>query len=502
MNWKDVVIFSPRSYSGRGRDRVKKSRLFIMLAAVLVIGGSSFFFMSQSKGKKQAGNQVPANAFEVIDEAYTIIREKGVHPVDGEVLIEGALQGMTDVIEDPYSSYLTQEEAAAHRESLASERVGIGAEITRSNGKFVIVSPIKSSPADQAGLQPYDEIIRIDGENIGGASLQEIMKKIRGKEGTTLQLTIYRPEMNKHLELSIVRATIPVATVSNEMLEAKKKKIGYISMTTFGEKTAEEWKDATDSVLAAGANALIVDVRGNPGGYLYSVSQIVSSLVEQDTVFAYMEDANGALTPLLAEDSSELSFHEQLKKIPIVLLQDKGSASASEVLSGALKDVKRSAIIGTDSFGKGTVQDTFDLSNGGEVKLSTHKWLTPKEQWIHGKGIVPDLAVEQNPLYGEHIRLVTEEYKVGDYHDDIAYAQRLLKNLTYKIKRDDGYFDDQTANALLAFRKDMKLENVDKMDRAFFIALKEEVEAFRVKKTNDQQLQMAIDYLVHEVKDD
>lgn len=481
---------------------MRKSRLFLSVLVVAVIGGSSFFFMNGSKGKKKEVEAVPPNAYQVIDEAYSIIQKEGVHPVEGEALIEGALRGMSDVIEDPYSTYLTAEEAVAHRESLASERIGIGAEITRSNGKYIIVAPIKASPAEKAGLQPYDEIIRVDGENIAGLSLQEVVKKIRGKQGTTLQLTIYRPDLNKHLEVEIVRDSIPVATVAHEMLETKEKKIGYISLTTFGEETAKEWKVATDAVLDAGSEALIVDVRGNPGGYLYSVSQIVSSLVKEDTVFAYMEDANGALTPLLAEDSSENVYHEKLKSIPIVLLQDKGSASASEVLGGALQDVKRAIIIGTDSFGKGTVQDTFDLSNGGEMKLSTHKWLTPKEKWIHGKGISPHLAVEQNPLFGEHIRLVTDDYKVGDYHEDISYAQKLLKNLDYEIKRDDGYFDEQTVKALLAFRQEMKLENVDVMDRAFFAKLKEEVEAFRMKKENDIQLQMAMDYILHELKAD
>ena len=139
-----------------------------------------------------------------------------------------------------------------------------------------------------------------------------------------------------------------------------------------------------------------------------------------------MQDAQGALTPLVTEKSEKLSYDEKLKKMPVVLLQDKGSASASEVLSGALKDLKRGYITGATSFGKGTVQDIIELSNGGEMKLSTHKWLTPKEQWIHGKGVKADLEVAQNELFSEHIRLVTEVYKDGDYHDDVAYGQRLL----------------------------------------------------------------------------
>lgn len=478
---------------------MRRSRFFLIVLVIAVIGGSVFFFMKNSKGEKREVEAVPPGAFAVIDEAYSIIQKEGVHQVKGELLIEGALRGMADVIDDPYSTYLTEEESVAHRESLASERIGIGAEITRSNGKYIIVAPLKSSPADKAGLQPYDEIIRVDGENIAGMTLQEVVKMIRGKQGTTLKMTIYRPEMNKHLEVAIVRDAIPVATISNEMLKEKKEKIGYISMTTFGEETAEEWKTATDTLIEAGAEAIIIDVRGNPGGYLYSVAQIVSSLVEVDTVFAYMEDTNGALTPLLAEKSSEITYHDKLKGIPTVLLQDKGSASASEMLSGALKDLKRAMIIGGESFGKGTVQDTFDLSNGGEVKLSTHKWLTPKEKWIHGKGISPNVEVSQNPLFSENIRLVTESYKEGDYHDDIAYAQRLLANLGSKIERDDGYFDEETVNAVLSFREGKELESLAVMDRAFFVSLKEEVELYRKEKKNDEQLKMAIDYLLHEL---
>lgn len=479
---------------------MRKSRFLLIVLFVAVIGGSSFFLLKNTKGNREEAKVIPPDTFEVIDEAYNIIQNEGVHPVEGRALIEGALRGMADVIDDPYSTYLSEEEAAAHRESLASERIGIGAEITRSNGKFLIVAPLKSSPADKAGLRPYDEIIRIDGENIAGSSLEEVVKKIRGKQGTNLNMTIYRPDMNKHLEVSIVRDAIPVATVSNAVLEAKKRKVGYISITTFGEETAEEWKVATDAVLGGRAEALIVDVRGNPGGYLYSVSQIVSSLLEVDTVFAYMEDPKGALTPLLAENNEKIVYNEKLKSIPIVLLQDKGSASASEVLSGALKDSNRAMIIGTESFGKGTVQDTFDLSNGGEVKLSTHKWLTPKEKWIHGKGIPPHLEAKQDELYNEHIRLVAVDYKEGDYSDEIAYAQRLLGGLGYKVRKADGYFDRETVNAVLEFRQDADLEVEKEMDREFFIALKEEVEAFRAKKENDKQLQMALDYLVHDLK--
>ena len=163
------------------------------------------------------------------------------------------------------------------------------------------------------------------------------------------------------------------------------------------------------NLIQEGAESLIIDVRGNPGGYLHTVGDIAGSLLPEDTIFAYMQDAKKALTPLITEKSEKFAFDEKLKKMPVVLLQDKGSASASEVLSGALKDLKRGYITGTTSFGKGTVQDITELSNGGEMKLSTHKWLTPKENWIHGEGVKADLEVVQHGLFNEHIHLVADD---------------------------------------------------------------------------------------------
>ena len=474
---------------------MRRSRflLFVVLAVVAV---GIFFIVDNTKGEKK---DTP-HSFGVIDEAYDLIQERGVYPVEGDLLIEGALRGMTDVIGDPYSTYLTEDEANAHRESLAGERIGIGAEITRSNGKFIIVAPVKSSPADKAGLRPYDEIVRIDGEALDGDSLQDVVQRIRGKKGTEVSMTIYRPDLNKHLEISIVRDAISVTTVAGKLLEEKERKVGYISITTFGSETAKEWGVTTNQLLNEGIEALVIDVRGNPGGYLHSVGEILGSMLQEDTIFAYMQDGNGALTPLVAATSEEIKFDDKLKKVPIVLLQDKGSASASEMLSGALKDLRRGIIAGTESFGKGTVQETMDLTNGGEVKLSTAKWLTPKEEWIHGKGVETNLEIEQNELFDEHIRLVSVDYKEGDFADDIAYAQRLLKGLGYNLEREDGYFDELTASAVKDFSEDAKVASNSKMDRQFFKTLKEQVETYREDRENDDQLRMALDYLLHVVE--
>jgi len=479
---------------------MRRSRflLFIILAALATV---VFLLLDGCAGegnvKKEEG--AISASFPVIDEAFDVIKEKGVYPVDKDMLVEGALRGMADVIGDPYSSYLSQDEAAAHKESLAGERIGIGAEITRSNGKFIIVAPVKGSPSEKAGLQPYDEIVRIDGKRIDGDSLQDVVKRIRGKKGTAVSMTIFRPDLDKHIELTVVRDTISVKTVATEVLEERGQKIGYISITMFGNESPKEWLDATNKLIEDGAGSLIIDVRGNPGGYLHAVGSIIDSLVKDKTVFAYMEDAAGNLEPLATEKSEKLAYDEKLKKVPVVLLQDKGSASASEVLSAALKDLNRGYIIGATSFGKGTVQETMDLSNGGEMKLSTHKWLTPKKKWIHSKGVEAQLEVVQSELFSEHIRLVTEIYTEGDYHDDIAYAQKLLTGLSYSVARTDGFYDGSTSSAVSAFRDDAKVETKSTMDRLFFAKLNDEVEAFRTDRKNDDQLQMAIGYIHHQM---
>lgn len=474
---------------------MRSSRFFLLL--FIVVAAVGIFLVVDGKIGKGKVEKGTASTESVIDEAFSIIQERAVYPVKGEQLVEGALRGMADVIGDPYSTYFTAEEASAHKESLAAERVGIGAEITRTNGKFIIVGPVKSSPADKAGLLPYDEIVRIDGERLDGDSLKDVVQRIRGKKGTAVEMTIFRPDLGKHIEVSVMRDVIPMKTVASALIGQEERKVGYISITTFAMETAKEWQDATNELIGKGAQALIIDVRGNPGGYLHSVGDIAGSLLAEDTVFAFMQDAQGALTPLVVEPSEKLTFNEALKQLPIVLLQDKGSASASEVLSGALKDLKRGFITGTTSFGKGTVQDTIKISNGGEMKLSTAKWLTPKETWIHGKGVPADLEVEQNELFNEHIRLVSEEFKEGDFNEDVAYGQRMLTALGYSVDRQDGYFDESTARAVHSFRADAKVKADNIMDRIFYSALKDQVETYRKDPANDAQLQMAIGYMNH-----
>ncbi|PIC69440.1 peptidase S41 [Sporosarcina sp. P16b] len=474
---------------------MRKSRLF--LVGVLLLIGAIWL---NGCGKQEAAKNESISKLPVVDEVFEKIQERAVYPVKKDELIEGALRGMTDTIGDPYSTYLTGQEAESHRESLAGSRVGIGAEMTRTNGKYIVVAPIKGGPAEKAGLQPYDEIVRVNGERLANETLRDVVNMIRGEKGTEVKLTIYRPEADKHMEYTITRDHMPVQSVSHQLIKERDAKLGYIALSMFGEETAKEWQKATSDVLKKGAQAIIIDVRGNPGGYLTAVSEISSSLLEEDRTFVVMQDATGNLTPVSTEKDDKLSFNERLKHVPIVIVQDVGSASASEVLSAAIKDLKRGEIIGTTSFGKGTVQETMELSNGGELKLSTSKWLTPKEKWIHGKGVTADIEVKQNALFTEHLQMVTDTMKEGHFNDQVAYAQRMLKAFDHRPGRTDGYFDRETAEAVHAFRAEYEIKEGYDMDREFFTALKTAAEEYRAEPKNDKQLRMAVDFLVNKLE--
>lgn len=472
-----------------------KRKWWLYLCIILLVCIGIFAFWKYQKTDKAVKEE--QGILQSVEEAYDLIRKESVHETSENQLVEGAINGMAGALKDPYSTYYTKDEAKMHREQLSDERVGIGAEITESQGRFIIVSPMKDSPAEKAGLKSYDEIVQVGKERTDGKTLTELLALIRGEAGTNVKITVYRPSEERHVELNITRAAIAQKSVTSKVLVSEGKNIGYVSISVFGEKTAEEWYKNTNEMIKQNVSALIIDVRSNPGGYLKSVAQIIGSLVKPNTTFAYMEDAVGYQEPLqLVKKDMAFKYDEQLKKLPTVLLQDEGSASASEVLGAALKDLNRAAIVGVKSFGKGTVQETWPLSNGGELKLSTHKWLTPEREWIHGKGIKPTLEVEQNALYHMNLPPMAGHFVEGDFSESIQAVQEVLKAQGYPINRVDGYFDRTTAEAVSEYSKKHDLKNNNKeMDESFLFALREEMVKYRDDLNNDLQLKMAVGFL-------
>lgn len=451
------------------------------------------------------GNNKPSvTQVDSIDEALNLIQNQSVYNPKKEVLVEGALRGMADAIKDPYSTYYTKEEAAQHKQMLAEERVGIGIELTESNGKFVVVSPVRSSPAEKAGMRSLDEIVQVDSVRVDGKTMSELMQLIQGEKGTSLTIVVYRPSEDKHIKMKMERAAISNKTVTSEVMMVEDTAIGYVEISLFGEKTAEEWVTETSKLLRKDVEGLVIDVRDNPGGYLHSVAALVSSLLDDGKVFAYMQNSEGAMQPQKTSTKGlDEKYLRTIKKIPIVLLQNEGSASASEVLAGALESWERASIVGVTSFGKGTVQETWELPNGGEMKLSTKKWLTPKKVWIHGKGIKAGLEIEQNELFAIQLHPLTGQFKTGSMSEEIAYTQNALQKLGYKIDRLDGYLDEATEAAVMRYREEKKLTKAEDdvtIDTAFFTSLNETLKTYKDDRKNDAQLQMATSFLMHKIE--
>lgn len=476
--------------------RIPKSRLFLFLSLTVLAVVIYTFIRQQFITVEVEGEDELA----VVEELYTLIEEQSVYDLDSKELIEGALRGMASAIEDPYSSYYSKEEAKIQKASLAGEKVGIGIEISEMDGKFIIVSPVKSSPAEKAGIRPYDELIQVNDERVAGKTIGEVVQLMQGKKGEEVSLVLFRPSLERHIKVVVERAEMKNETVTSEIIKVEDVPIGYITINLFAENTLEQWLKAVAQFSDQNVQALIVDVRDNPGGYLHSAAGIISTIGEADQVFGYMQDGNGHLEPLKTVNIEEIEgFRKVIRKLPLVVLQNEGSASASEVFTAAMQSWGAGTIVGTTSFGKGTVQETWNLTNGGAVKLSTNKWLTSKEEWVHGKGVKPDVEVIQHPLYTTEFVPIRGSYEVGDFSEEIAYAQKILHGFGFPIVRQDGYFDETTQKAVVAFREKYNLHEGDELDELFFEKMQEQVVLYKSKEENDLQLQMGISYIMHKL---
>ena len=470
--------------------------LLVISGALMMLTGGYFVF----NDNMESSNNTEVARLQVLNEAEKIISKETIYSISQEKILEGALKGMTEAINDPYSVYYTKEEAALHKQSLASDRVGIGIELTESSGKFLIIAAIKKSPAHEAGIAPFDEIVQIGEQRVAGKSMQDVLKMLQGKEGGKVEMTIYRPSAERHFTFTLERKKLTNDTVDTAIVKEGDKAIGIVEIHLFGEPTYDDWLRAIKSFEEQKVSAMIIDLRNNPGGYLHATTQMLSTFHTKVTRYGYMENARGELEPLqtiVTESKDDLA--KFLQGIPIVVLINGGSASASEVFTAALKNWEAATIIGEKSFGKGTVQETWPLSNGGEMKLSTHKWLTLDREWVHHKGITPHIEQSAHPLQQLQLKVIAKDYTLGNFSEDIAYVQQVLDALGYTATRTDGYFDEGTASAIQQFRKNYNMIEGDEIDAQFIQKFMQVVQDEKSKRENDPQVQMGISYLLHEL---
>ena len=318
-------------------------------------------------------------------EAWNIVHERFVtQPIDDVALMRGAIRGMMDALGDKQTFYMDPVVYETETSSLAGEYEGIGAYVDLDGEYLTIISPIEGSPAEAAGLRPGDKVIAIDGVDMKGFTPEEARQKVLGPAGSQVKLTISRDREAQPLEFTITRDRIVVPSVTGKMLE---NDIAYIDINTFGNNTTSELDSTLKQLLPQNPRGVIIDLRNNPGGYLTTAVDVASEFID-DGVVLYEQYGDGK------RDTYSVHGDGRVTDLPIVVLMNDGSASASEILAGALQDYGRATLVGVLSYGKGSVQQWVPLSNNeGAARVTIAKWLTPKERAIDGIGLSPDVYV-------------------------------------------------------------------------------------------------------------
>jgi len=336
----------------------------------ITVGDSDYTFLNKFRKLESIKNK--------LQEMYVDYDE-----LDEEKLVDGAISGMVNAIGDPYTVYLNKKDYADLMTTTTGSYAGIGIYVSALDGKLVVVAPIEDTPAAEAGLKSGDIISKVDGTEVTGNDMDKAVSMMKGTPGTEVTLTIYR-EGEGYKDITLKRAIITLKTVKYQML---KDNIGYIRITTFDENTAKNFKAALDDLKDSGMKGLVIDLRDNPGGLLLTSTQIADMLLGKGTI-VYTIDAKGNREDINSDDNK--------LDMPLVLLVNGGSASASEILSGAVRDFKAGTLIGTKTFGKGLVQTILNLQDGTGLKVTTARYYTPSGECIQGTGITPDIVVELN----------------------------------------------------------------------------------------------------------
>ena len=376
----------------------------VAVTLVALLSGSALFMSGYSMGRQSAVEPgTPASvgaAFRPFWDTYHTIRDRYAGgDVDREAIVQGAIRGMIESLEDPYSSYLTSEQYLSSLQGLGGQFEGIGAEIATQAAdgtqgcatlgptcRLVIIAPIGGSPAEKAGLRPGDLVLATDGVTLDGLTVDAARERMRGPKDTVVELSVQRGG-NAPFPLKIVRDVIQETEV--EAKDLSDGAIGYIRLQGFSDRAAEDLATAVRDHVAAGRTKLILDLRGNPGGYVTAARAIASQFIGSGPIF-WEQDAKGNQTAVEATPGGAATD----PGISVVGLIDRGSASASEIVAAALQDSGRALLVGQTSFGKGTVQQWQELAGeGGAFRLTIARWLTPDKQWIHDVGIKPDVLV-------------------------------------------------------------------------------------------------------------
>ena len=479
----------------------KKVSVWILFLAVLLTGVFTYFGTSyaartsqnqvaQSEAKNDSNSDSVASSGDltnvdlkklelVYDTLVNGYVDKNINKAD---LINGALKGMAEATGDPYTNYLVNDETAAIDETMTGSFGGIGAELRSENNRVIISNTREGTPSQKIGLQENDVILKVNGEDMEGKSISYVVSKVRGEVGTDVTLTIQRG--TQELEVKITRAKIAIETVKGTV-DSTDSTIGHVQINSFAKNTAKEVEKAVTDLREKGVKKFIFDVRYNPGGLLDQAIMIANMFLDEGKTILNVENRDGQIKSYKAsKDYGTFKITE-----PYVLLVNEGSASASEILAAALKESADAKLIGTKTYGKGTVQSVIEVGDNAELKYTMAKWLTPNKTWIHKTGIEPTEEVSMPDYYNITIIDTREVVKEGAVSDNVKTIEKILKGLGYDVTA-DGYFDSKTTEAVKEFQKSKGLSETGEVDEKTGTAL---MSAIRdALKANDTQYKAAV----------
>ena len=474
---------------------VKNKHIIVVLIMALIFSNMAFFAVGYNYASKgDDGGVVPGDLVEEttpqtqeeflskLGRISEVVDQYYFNEYDWEEIYEQLYRDLIHALGDPYSDYLSPRDIEDLYIRSGRSYGGIGVEVSMNNGRVTVVTPMEGSPGQKAGLLPGDAIVEVDGESVEGLTLSETVDLIRGEPDSEVVLGIYREGRRDIIRVPIVRGVITTTSVNHKFIE---KDLGYIRLSRFTEGSDRDFENALNDLKSKGLKSLILDLRGNPGGYLDVVVNIANLLVPKGEV-VYMENKHGERTRTYVSELEDRDFD-------VVVLIDEYSASASEILAGALKDSDSATLIGKTTFGKGSVQTLFDLNDGSAVKLTFQKYFTPSGVVIDGVGVSPHLAVDQPALVNFSNLAYKGKLEVGSTGLDVVILNKILYYLGYGEDLEDSLFTEETKQTVISFQRANGLTVTGEVDMKTADKLNERFSA--LQKENDVQLKKAIEII-------
>lgn len=374
-----------------GKNIKENIRLAIIIVISMIIGSVFTMFIKENNNSvNYSYSSKDRKEFNSLYETYDTIMKDYYKSVDSNTLIEGAINGMLGSLNDEHTMYFDKKSKEAFDLELSGNYYGIGAQIQLTGeGTIKITKVFNDSPAEKAGLKAEDVFVSVDGVSVKGKNATEVANMLKSNTVKTSKIVIKRE--GNEINFDVTKENITLFSVSSEMLKNNNKNIGYLSVSIFGKKTYSQFKDALLKLESQNMDSLIIDLRGNTGGYLYTVTNMLEEFVGKDNIMYQIQSSNGV--------KKYKSSKETSRKYKIVILVDENSASASEIMAASMKENYGAILVGKTTYGKGTVQTTKNLSNGSMIKYTIEKWLTPNGKNIDKEGITPDYDVDIGDSY-------------------------------------------------------------------------------------------------------